>query len=34
MGMMQEYDDGHQQEVNVQKFLGRIEREMYKYAQI
>ena len=34
MGMMQEYDDGHQNDVNVQKFMGRIEREMTKYAQI
>lgn len=34
MGMMQEYDDGHQNDVNVQKFLGRLEREMTKYAQI
>lgn len=34
VGMMQEYDDGSQDQVNVEKFIGRIEREMNKYAMI
>jgi len=34
MGMLQDYDDGSAEQVNVEKFLGRIDREINKYALI
>ena len=33
-GLMQEYADGNQNAVNAEKFIGRIEREMTKFAMI
>ena len=34
MGMLQDYDDGSADQVNIEKFLGRIDREINKYALI
>lgn len=33
-GMLQDHDDGMAEQVNIDRFLGRIEREINKYVQI
>ena len=34
LGLMRDYDDGNAKVVNIEKFIGRIEREMNKYKLI
>lgn len=33
-GMMQEFDNGEGENVDTERFLGRIEREMNKFAMV